>query len=228
MKTSAGQAPQGVEGLEHSAFFATPVMEATLSGADQLCAALREVITAKRAADPGIGRSNIGGWHSDTEMTRWGGPAAQDLGRRTLELCLSHTSDSGTERGRPRYQMMMEMWANVSPPGASNQLHAHPGSFWSAVFYVDDGGAPEENQLILQDPRFPTPQMAAPSLVYVDGNRQPMVSQVAITPAAGKLVCFPSWLLHSVRPNKGGHDRISIAMNILAVAGAPPQQQARW
>lgn len=29
--------------------------------------------------------------------------------------------------------------ANVSPPGASNEYHCHPGAVWSAVYYVDDG-----------------------------------------------------------------------------------------
>ena len=38
-----------------------------------------------------------------------------------------------------RFTWVPEMWANVSGKGAANQFHFHPGSFWSAVAYVDDG-----------------------------------------------------------------------------------------
>ena len=37
---------------------------------------------------------------------------------------------------------------------------------------------------------------------------------VATLPKAGKLVMFPSWLMHQVRPYKGSAVRISIAMNL--------------
>ena len=36
----------------------------------------------------------------------------------------------------------------------------------------------------------------------------------SFVPKAGKLVMFPSWLMHQVRPYKGSAVRISIAMNL--------------
>lgn len=33
-------------------------------------------------------------------------------------------------------------------------------------------------------------------------------------PKAGRLVMFPSWLLHQVRPYRGSRERISIAFNL--------------
>ena len=38
-----------------------------------------------------------------------------------------------------RFGWHPEMWANVSGKGDANQYHTHPGSFWSAVAYLDDG-----------------------------------------------------------------------------------------
>jgi uncharacterized protein (TIGR02466 family) len=211
-----------IPGLVHRDLFATPVMEYLLPDADAVCAALRDSVIAKRAQHVGIKRSNIGGWHSSTDMIQWAGEPARQLGMKTLEIALKHTSDSGAQPGQPRYEMSMEMWANVSPPGASNQMHAHPGSFWSAVFFLSDGGKPAQSRLVLQDPRFPTPQMGAPGLIMIDGRNEPMISQVHIEPTPGKIVFFPSWVLHSVEANAGDTDRISIAMNIIPI----PSRQA--
>jgi hypothetical protein len=36
-------------------------------------------------------------------------------------------------------------------------------------------------------------------------------------PEPGKLIAFPSWLMHSVQPHNGPRERISIAINIMAL-----------
>ncbi|GEQ99809.1 hypothetical protein JCM17845_04330 [Iodidimonas gelatinilytica] len=122
--------------------FETPVVVSRLAQAAQINPRLLEAIRARRAENPGIARSNILGWHSDTEMLQWGGSAAADLLQHMVRLCDLQTSDTGAIEGAPpRFVWGFEMWANVSPPNASNQSHAHPGAIWSAVYYVDDGYA---------------------------------------------------------------------------------------
>ncbi len=196
--------------------FPTQILETRLKDAATFNAALGAVIRERRGADAGLARSNIGGWHSDTEMLVWGGEAARRLGLATLQLCGAHTHDRGMRAATPRFEMGLEMWANVSPPGASNQAHAHPGCVWSAVYYVDDGGGADSGKLVLHDPRFPMNRMAAPDLVFVaDGAMEAM--RVEIAPEPGKLVAFPSWLMHSVKPHEGPRERISIALNIMAI-----------
>jgi uncharacterized protein (TIGR02466 family) len=204
-------------GIKHHALFSTPVMEVMLPKADEMCAALRDTIIAKRAQHIGIKRSNIGGWHSSTDMIQWSGEAGKELALSTLEIAVQFTTDTQARPGQPRYEMSMEMWANVSPPASSNQMHAHPGSFWSAVYFVADGGKPAESRLVLQDPRFPTTKMTAPGLEIIDDQKEPMHNRFMIEPTPGKLVLFPSWLMHAVEPNAGQTDRISIAMNIIPI-----------
>jgi uncharacterized protein (TIGR02466 family) len=111
------------------------------------------------------------------------------------------------------------MWANVSPAGAVNMSHAHPGVLWAAVYYVATGGGPGEEvggELYLEDPRFPVPQMTFPGFRALGADGQPQGVEHRIAPSRGDLVLFPGWMRHGVRPHAGKADRISIAMNIYA------------
>lgn len=197
--------------------FATPLIELFWGGASAV-EALAAAVSARRSASPGVDRSNLGGWHSDTEMLKWGGPVAKDLALKTLETCAAFTTDLALlAGGAPRYEFGLEMWANASPAGATNAMHAHPGAQWSAVYYLDDGGDAEEGALSLLDPRYPMNRAHASDLAFVPPGGAPEETSVKVRPEAGKLVIFPAWLMHAVRPHRGARDRISVAMNVIAM-----------
>ena len=200
--------------------FPVHVLDTTLANPGPLNDALKAAILKEQAADAGVNRSNIGGWHSNSEMLRWGGEAAKILALETIKTCGGHTTDVGMRSNQPRYEFGLEMWANISPAGASNQMHSHPGALWSAVYYVDDGGDPEAH-LVLQDPNYPTNRMYAPDLQFVTGPKQTAQVRETFAPTPGRLVIFPSWLNHAVRPHNGERPRISIAMNVLAIPARP-------
>jgi hypothetical protein len=107
-------------------------------GAEEWNDALFETIMARRAGQAGVTFSNVHGWQSQTDMLEWGGEAAQRLIEHVLGWCDAHTVDVA-EQDRRRFVWLPEMWANVNERGASNQTHCHPGSQWSAVYYVQDG-----------------------------------------------------------------------------------------
>ncbi|WP_428407964.1 TIGR02466 family protein [Hyphococcus sp.] len=200
--------------------FPTNIIVAEIEDAAALNARLKETILARKQVSEGITRSNVLGWHSDSKMLKWGGEAAQRLAQAMMQLCGQHTKDIGATSGRPRYRMSIDMWANVSPAGASNQYHAHPSCLWSGVYYVDDGGDPEGGPLVLLDPRFPMNRMYSADLVFVDQNGAHQNTKERFAPTPGRMVIFPSWLMHGVRPHSGPGDRISIAINLAALPGA--------
>lgn len=204
--------------------FPTPILKATPDQHERLNAALLESIAAERARSPGVNRSNLGGWHSDTNMAQWGGPAAEALAEFAAATAGGHMSDI-EPAGKRKFNWVVEMWANINRPGDSNQLHCHPGCFWSAVYYPDPGGAEHKSgggELILEDPRYPLAYMGISNLVLKGPDGEAMQSQVAVRPQAGLLVMFPSWLRHSVRPHRGDRERISIALNLSPVPEQPP------
>ena len=211
--------------------FPTPVIIHDLDGSDYLNKDLAERIQAQRKKDEGLKRSNYGGWHSEVNMTVW----CEDLARIILGEAINQTTAQTADihpHGKRDFNFDAQMWANISGPGDSNQVHSHPGALWSGVYYVDCGedapiedGADDEGQiadvegeLLVMDPRFPMNTMYMPELInrYADGK--PQYVQVPIRPVNGRMVMFPAWLNHSVRPYRGTRERISVAFNLMVSA----------
>jgi uncharacterized protein (TIGR02466 family) len=202
--------------FETTTLFATPVLIAELPEATALNADLRAVIVHRETTHPGTQHSNLGGWQSDWDMDRWGGAAAIKLlaiGRNTANRV---TTD---RQGNPVVlTWKANMWANVNRSGHGNEFHSHPGSFWSGVYYVDDGGIAADpsfgGELEFMDPRGPGPAMYAPHLAFAMPGGLSVGANETVLPKTGRLVMFPAWLLHQVRPYRGGAERISIAFNL--------------
>ena len=205
--------------------FPTPFVIDRLQSAEGL-AALRDAIYAELDRDKtGVSISNIGGWHSNTDMLEWGGEAAKALVFKAMTMADAQTVDAKSPSDS-RFGWIPELWANVSEKGNANQYHTHPGSFWSAVAYVDDGydgdGNPElGGELQLQDPRMPMIRMTAPDLRLLGEGEKPQASELSIRPQTGMIVMFPSWLQHAVRPFHGQGTRISIAINLVPALKKP-------
>ncbi|WNO54888.1 TIGR02466 family protein [Stakelama saccharophila] len=200
---------------EHIGLFETGILHGHVEDATTLNADLKAAIAQRRGQDAGLNRSNVGGWHSTTDMLYWGGPAAERVWDTALRMAkrLSYFE----ARDPDSVAWSVRMWANVSPPGALNMSHAHPGVLWAAVYYVDMGEEPGGSgggELYFEDPRFPVPLMTFPGFRAVGVDGRPQQNERRLTTRAGDLVLFPAWVRHGVRPHCGSRERISIAMNI--------------
>jgi uncharacterized protein (TIGR02466 family) len=197
--------------------FETPVVIDEVPNAEALNAALKPAILDRRAASPGVTISNIGGWQSEHDMVQWGGDALNAIVRHVIALADAHCVDI-VSPAAPRHRWGTDIWANVSPPHASNQMHTHPGAFWSAVYYVDDGsngpGPVKGGELTIEDPRMPMILMTMPNLRFRRPDGAPHEPQLGLRPKSGRVILFPGWLNHGVMPHGGPGERISIAINL--------------
>ena len=181
---------------------------------------LRDAILAEKERDTkGVQISNIGGWHSNTKMLGWGGEAAKALAYKAMTMADDAMVNIGAKQGR-EYGWVPEMWANVSRKGNANQYHTHPGAYWSAVAYIDDGyeGSSDPalgGELQLLDPRMPMIRMAAVDFRLKDQQGNAQNAEPKMRPTTGLIVMFPSWLQHSVRAFHGEGTRISVAINLV-------------
>lgn len=207
--------------------FATPIVIDRLQSAEMITA-LRDLIMAERDRDAGgVQVSNIGGWHSNTKMIDWGGEVARSLALKAIEMADASMVNFGAGHGR-EYGWVPEMWANVSNRGHANQYHTHPGSFWSAVAYIDDGYQGDADpklggELQLLDPRMPMVRMTALDLRLKDASGKAQNHEPMVRPATGLIVMFPSWLQHSVRVFHGKGTRISVAINLIPTRKPPKE-----
>ena len=202
--------------------FATPLVVFDVPDAAALNVELRRVIDERVKSHPSTHKSNIGGWQSSWDMDRWGGPPAIKLLAYGRNIANRLTTDQNGVVGKGPYPghfavtWVANMWANVNRSGHGNEYHSHPGSYWSGVYYVDDGGIAADpslgGELELLDPRGSMPLMNAPHL-RMAGHLSAGATERR-RPQAGRLVMFPSWVFHQVRPYHGGAERISIAFNL--------------
>ncbi len=202
--------------------FATPLVVLDVPEAETLNVELRRVIAEREKAHPSTRKSNVGGWQSSGDMDRWGGPAAVKLLAFARNAANRMTTDAKGGVGKGPYPdhfavtWIGNMWANVNRTGHGNDFHSHPGAYWSGVYYVDDGGIADDpslgGELEFLDPRGTVPLMNAPHL-RMSGSQSAGATE-RMPPKAGRMVMFPAWILHQVRPYRGSAMRISIAFNL--------------
>ena len=202
--------------------FATPLVVVDVPDAETLNTELRAVIEERESSHPTTQKSNIGGWQSSWDMDRWGGAAALRLLATARNIANRMTTDAQGRPGRGPHPdhfavtWMANMWANINRTGHANEFHSHPGAYWSGTYYVDDGGIGADpslgGELEFLDPRGTVPLMNAPHL-RMSGSLSAGATE-RVTPRVGRMVMFPAWLLHQVRPYRGSATRISIAFNL--------------
>lgn len=178
---------------------------------------LKAEVEKMRAYDPdGLYRSNAAGtWHSQDTVLRDCGPAGERLAQmfRAQFATLAHAHNGPDDA---QYAFKLAAWAMRYGDRGYATVHNHPNCHFSGVYYVDTGADGEADERIMAT------GANAPSgtLEFTDTrniNLQfPGVTlqpSARITPKAGMMICFPSWLPHFVHPCVGDGVRISISCN---------------
>jgi len=194
--------------LEVTSAFPTLIGRFRVPDADSMNYELQAFILAEEARYGSLGRSNIGGWHSQTDFLERPEPAVEALSnwitwavRRMVEAAAGPGSFEGA--------LSSTAWATICRTNAYHAPHCHPDSAWSGVYYVDAGsqelGRPLSGVLEFLDPRAGVEAVTAPGDPYGEPFR--------IQPEDGLLVIFPSWLYHWVHPYAGRTPRIAVSFN---------------
>jgi len=103
------------------------------------------------------------------------------------------------------------MWGNIHAPNVAHAAHMHPNSYLSGVIYLN---TPTDcGPLIFHDPR---PSSNVIEFAYESYNIRNGKTVLEI-PEKGKMLIWPSWLVHGVElgRSKENEYRISIAFNIM-------------
>jgi uncharacterized protein (TIGR02466 family) len=156
--------------------------------------------------------SNIGGWQSRdfTDEVMINNPLSQ-LRSKILEMAYYCCDEFGFSEYTLR---ITNLWLNINTRGNSNEIHTHPGSILSGVYYLSVPDCCSGKIQFLKDYNH---QMMKESWGMGDNfSYDSLLNNVITTfdPFDDSMIMFPSWLLHSVSKSASDGERISISFNI--------------
>jgi uncharacterized protein (TIGR02466 family) len=130
-----------------------------------------------------------------------------------MKQCLFKAAAHANEKYWPRGMNVMvnihESWCHITRDGGFHDMHVHPGSSWSAIYYVDCGDmdAATKNG----SNRFYSPNNSMwtdAGTAYLSSN-----NSIDFNSEPGMMIVFPSHIQHSALLYRGARDRIVIAIN---------------
>jgi uncharacterized protein (TIGR02466 family) len=110
--------------------------------------------------------------------------------------------------GGRRKLKMDSIWINVMDKGGIHAPHIHPHSVVSGTFYVRT--PPGSGAITFEDPRLGLMMAAPPRKKTATLERR---SFARLTPRAGTLLLWESWLRHGVETSTATQPRISVSFN---------------
>jgi uncharacterized protein (TIGR02466 family) len=196
--------------------FATDILHASLAaepgwaslGADLVSAAksLAKEDGAGRAWCKANGYDGYTSYASLDHLTRRA-TCFEELARRLQPHANRFADQLQMDLGGKRLKLD-SLWVNILNPGGSHSGHIHPHSVLSGTGYlsVPDGAS----AIRFEDPRLP--QMMAAPLPRADAD-PPRRRFIHVTPKAGDILLWESWLRHEVPTNRAASPRISLSFN---------------
>tara|TARA_R110002110_G_scaffold64634_11_gene178610 strand:- start:767 stop:1480 length:714 start_codon:yes stop_codon:yes gene_type:complete len=202
---SAGAPKPALTPLPPAHFFATPVWAQQLTAHATFNPPMLDALTGLEATAPSVRRSNVGGWHSETNLHHHPAfrPLCLTISRVALRCALALEFDF--TRGGLAIQ---SLWANRNGPGDYNAQHVHPNSFLSGSYYL--AVPPDSGNIEIADPVRERVMDAYP----MRKDAKYHMRRIEYRCRDGLLIMFPSWLSHGVQPNRSNAMRYSLAFNI--------------
>ena len=192
--------------------FASPLLGFELPDADNLNAGLLAAISARRSVEPGKRISNNRGWHSENDLFVRPEPAFQALAGHITRALIRLIKSTVPAFDLTQHDVEGEGWVNVNHKGAFNAPHGHGAYLWSGCYYVQVPKVTSGNSGILE---FMDPRNISGTAAGLRPNV--FAPKYQVRPSAGRMMIFPSYLVHWVYPNEEEEERVSIAFNVKVV-----------
>lgn len=183
--------------------FPTRVWEYQLANTSDLDVYAQKFIDIREKEGGGL-YSGLGNWVSPDDLH------LRDDWQPIRDIFLSRVAAAVDDLGILHEDLYVNcMWGNSHIGSSQHQVHHHPNSMFSGVFYLS---APEGcGNLFFKDPRGPLPNTYV--FDYKEGYNNFEIYR--FKPTKGKIIIFPSWLEHGTEPGDFEGERISLSFNVM-------------
>jgi len=203
--------------------FSTPMADAQIGEHEILCDQLRTLFLAKEAEGDAVRnerqRATQFGplFESRFDLFRWPDPPVKAVAHfchaSLVQLLRQLTSFTDEEFNKLRFDY--HAWFHITRRGGYQGLHNHQNASWSGIFCVDPGDSPgqrpDSGLVRFHDPRFCSAFHAEAGNMGLDMPYNH--GGFDVHHRAGRLVMFPSFMMHEIFPYQGERPRIVIAFN---------------
>ena len=125
-----------------------------------------------------------------------------------LDSFKEYFTEYGYNLPSPNVEIILQIWVNVAPKGAYQEIHQHNdflnSNIVSGTLYIDVKD--DSGDFIIYNPNRDNIYRLPKSNKYNDTYR--------VQPKNGLIILFPSWLEHSVSQNKNLKNRVAVSFNI--------------
>lgn len=164
--------------------------------------ALKKYAVSLKSQSSGKQKSNKGGWQSE-DFSGY----VPELNELFVEILKRVNQLHETVGYTTKYsQGMYNAWININSTGHYNDPHTHPKSTFSGVYYIDT--QPDSGNIV-----FMNPQAYMIDDTDIETHTPFLSARRFYPPENGKLIIFPSWLMHYVERNNNSAERISLSFN---------------
>ena len=192
--------------------FSVPLWSRTVVDHQTINQHILSLLPQLEKTTPASQRSNVGGWHSASNL-HLNNDFAQI--RQIIGTTCAQCATALNYNFENFDIAFNEMWLNRNGPGDYNRAHIHSHAIFSGVYYVKV--PPQSGNIELYDPIRERAMMNIPVKQAVQRTGQTL----EVEGEEGKLLIFPSWLQHAVQANRSDEDRVSLSFNMISQPKKP-------
>jgi uncharacterized protein (TIGR02466 family) len=151
-------------------------------------------------------------YESGFNFLNYDDPAVRALAE-WMKSCLFRAAADANQRHWPKGINVVvnihESWCHITRDGGFHDMHVHPGSSWSAIYYVDTGDMdPATKNGANRFYSLNNSMWIDAGTAYLSAN-----NSIDINAEDGQMIVFPSHVQHAALCYRGHSDRIVIAIN---------------